>query len=228
MLRPLQRLLETIYDAPSGHDVRDFLVTERRHLPPERRAQAAEEELVLLEQRRRGYLMLYLDAALLARLRERDPLRALDGGNIADFWVALEGVSHFSCLMWNAGHARGISMLDLELQAEVDKYIASFWLLRTQNPGHRPRELHHVLFERTHVDPALSPGRQQLYATATHYAARFCSALQSSLLSSRQSQRRGAIAALRRFYRLSSAGKLRHIETLGARGKRRPLAFASV
>jgi hypothetical protein len=218
MLRSLQRLLETIYDVPSSHDVRDFLVTERRHLPVERREHAADEELVLVEQRRCAYLMLYIDSAVLARLRAHDPLRALDGGNIADFWVALEGVSHFSCLMWNAGHTRGISLLDLELQAEVDKYIVSFWLLRTQHPTHRPRELHHTLFVRTHVDPGLPPARQQLYAKATHYAARFCTTLQTSLLSNRPAQRRGAIATLRRFYRLTSAGKLRYIEALGACG----------
>lgn len=218
MLRPLQRLLETIYDAPSGHDVRDYLVTERRHLPRERRVHAADEELVLVEQEHCNYVMLYIDSALLERLRERDPLRALDGGNIADFWVALEGVSHFSCLMWNAGHERGLSLLDLELQAEVDKYIIALWLLRAQHPRHIPRELHHVLFVRTHVDPALPLARQQLYAAATRYAARFCTALQSSLLSSRVVQRRGAIATLRRFYRLTSAGKLKYIEALGAGG----------
>lgn len=218
MLRSLQRLLETIYDAPSGHDVCDFLVTERRHLPLERRVHAAEEELVLVQQRRRAYLMLYIDSAVLARLREQDPLRALDGGNIADFWIVLEGVSHFSCLMWNAGHTRGISLLDLELQAEVDKYVASFWLLRMQDPTHRPRELHHTLFVRTHVNPDLPPARQHIYMKATHYAARFCSALQSSLLSSRSAQRRGAIAMLRRFYRLTSTEKLRYIEALGAYG----------
>jgi hypothetical protein len=218
MLRSLQRLLETIYDAPSGHDVRDFLVTERQHLPAERRVQAAEEELVLVEQRRRAYLMLYIDSAVLARLRERDPLRALDGGNIADFWVVLEGVSHFSCLMWNAGYTRGISVLDLELQAEVDKYVASFWLLRIQDPTHRPRELHHTLFVRTHVNPDLPPARQHIYATATRYAARFCRALQSSLLSSRPAQRHRAIATLRRFYRLTSTEKLRYIDALGACG----------
>jgi hypothetical protein len=218
MLHSLQRLLETIYDVPSGHDVRDFLVTQRQHLPAERRAHAADEELVLVEQRRRAYLMLYIDSAVLARLRERDPLQALDGGNIADFWVALECVSHFSCLMWNAGHTRGVSLLDLELQAEVDKYIVSFWLLRTQHPNHRPRELHHILFVRAQVNPELPAARQQMYAKATHYAARFCTALQTSLLSNRPGQRRGAIATLRRFYRLTSIGKLRYIDALGARG----------
>jgi hypothetical protein len=214
MLRPLQRLLETIYDAPSGHDVRDFLLTRRSQLPHERRAQAAEEELVLVEQQRASYLGLYIDEGLLARLNARDPLRALDSSNIADFWVALEGVSHFSCLMWNAGHERGISQLDLELQAEVDKYVSSYWLLRAQHPAHRPRELHHALFVRTRVNPGLPPARREVYATATRYAARFCVALQDSLLSSRPARRRGAIPMLRRFYRLGSAGKLRFIEAL--------------
>jgi hypothetical protein len=216
MLRPLQRLLEIIYDAPSGHDVRDFLVTERRHLPGDRATHAADEELVLVQRRRRHYLMLYLDEALLARLQARDPLRELDGHNIADFWAALEGVSHFSCLMWNAGHDRGISLLDLELQAEVDKYVTAFWLMRKQYPRHVPRELHHLLFVRARVNPDLPPVRQQLYATATRYASRFCAALQTSLLSNQPARRRGAIAMLRRFYRLTSAGKLRYIDLLPA------------
>ena len=89
----------------------------------------------------------------------------------------------------------------------------SFWLLRRQYPKDVPRELHHLLFVRTRVDPQLSAARQQLYATATDYAARFCTVLQSALFSNRLAQR-GAIAALRRFYRLSSSGKLRYIDGL--------------
>jgi hypothetical protein len=214
MLRPLQQLLETINDAPCGHDVRDFLITERQRLPPGRRAEAADEELVLVERRRSRRLALYIDEAVLARLRERDPLRALDSSNIADFWTALEGVSHFTYLMWNAGHDRGVSQLELELQGEVDKYIASFWLLRAQHPQHRPRELHHLLFDRTSVDPDLAPARRQLYAAASRYGARFCGALQSALLSNRPELRGRAIAALRRFYRMGATRKVRHIEAL--------------
>lgn len=216
MLRPLQGLLETIYDAPSGHDVRDFLLTRRSELPAERREHAADEELVLVQRRRSVRLGVYIDESVLARLAGRDPLRVLDGANIGDFWTALEGVSHFSYLMWNARHQRGVSQLELELQAEVDKYVASYWLLRAQNPGHRPRELLPALFGLTRVDPALPPARQQLYAAATGYASRFCAALQSALLSNRPVLRRGALAALRRFYRLPGTRKLRHIEALAA------------
>ncbi len=215
MLRPLQRLLETIYDASSGHDVRDFLVTRRDELPQERREKGPEEELVLVEHpRRTSYLALYIDEALLKRLEQHDPLRQLDASNIGDFWTALEGVSHFSYLMWNAGHDRGVSQLDLELQAEVDKYIAAWWLLRAQHPGHVPRELHPLLFARTRVNPGLPPAHQQLYAAASRYASRFCACLQSSLGSSRPVQRCRAVAVLRRFYRMTSQRKLRHIEAL--------------
>ena len=216
MLRPLQQLLETIYDAPCGHDVRDFLLTQRRHLPRERRAEAADEELVLVQRRHGVRLGLYIDEAVLARLDAQDPLRALTGANIGDFWTALEGISHFSYLMWNAGHQRGVSQLELELQGEVDKYIAAFWLLRAQHPGHRPHELRPALFGKTRIDPRLPPTRQQLYAAATRHAARFCARLESALLSNRPVLRRAAIAALRRFYRLGSTRKLRHIEALGA------------
>jgi hypothetical protein len=216
MLRALQHLLETIYDARCGHDVEQFLITRREQLPRERRRQAADEELVLVEGRRGGHLALFIDESVLQRLREQDPLSSLHGGNIADFWTALEGVSHFSYLMWNAGHARGVSHLELELQAEVDKYIAAYWLLKAQNPGHAPLGLHPLLFERMRINPQLAPARQHLYAAASHYAARFCSRLQAALLSNRPALRGGAIATLRRFYRMSAATKVRHIEALAA------------
>ncbi len=50
-------------------------------------------------------------------------------------WTALEGVSHFVYLAWNAGHDKPVSLLELEMQAEVDKYVGSYWLMRRQLPG---------------------------------------------------------------------------------------------
>ena len=98
-------------------------------------------------------LSLYLDPALLERLARADPLVRLHAGNVADYWTALEGVSHFLYLAWNAGHDKPVSLLELEMQAEVDKYVASYWLLRRQLPGTFPRSCAALLFERTHVDP---------------------------------------------------------------------------
>jgi hypothetical protein len=214
MLRPLQHLLGTIYDAHCGHDVRDFLLTRRRELPAVRRSEADEEEVVLVTRGDETRLGVYIDNAVLKRLAKRDPLRQLTGDNIADFWTALEGVSHFSYLMWNAGHDRGVSQFELELQGEVDKYVASWWLLRRQHPQHMPRELRHLLFQRTVVNPALDGSRRELYATASRHAARFCARLESALGSNRPTLRSAAVTALRRFYRLGSTRKLRQIEAL--------------
>jgi hypothetical protein len=189
-----------------------------------RREAARDEELVLIEHPRESRLGLYIDAAVLERLESHNPLQGLDAGNLADFWTALEGVSHFSYLMWNAGHQRGVSQLELELQAEVDKYVASWWLLRRQHPGHQPRELHYLLFQCARVDVSMDAPRQDLYTAASRYAARFCSRLESALGSNRPALRRAAVAALRRFYRLGSARKLQHIDSL----MNRSLAVAAI
>jgi hypothetical protein len=154
----------------------------------------------------------YLEPAVLQRLASADPFEALHGGNIADYWTALEGVSHFVYLAWNATHDRPVTLLELELQAEIDKYVSSLWLLQEQNPNRFPVELHHVLFERTRVDTVLAGDRTELYRRANFYAERFCRRLARTLRPSGFSARATAIAELRRFYRLGRERKLRHIE----------------
>ena len=164
-------------------------------------------------------LSLYLDPALLARLTRADPLVRLHAGNVADWCTALEGVSHFLYLAWNAGHDKPVSLLELEMQAEVDKYVASYWLLRRQFPQHFPAELRRVLFARTRVDPqAAAAGRGELYREASRYADKFCARLEQLLSRNRaaSSGTEGAVLAeLRRFYRLTHARKRALIDGIG-------------
>ena len=213
LLSRLQALIGGIYDVSVAYDVYDFLVTDRTRLPHARHGGFADEELIVAESADGAEmaLSLYLDPALLARLDGADPLVALNGGNVADWWTALEGVSHFLYLAWNAGHDKPVSLLELEMQAEVDKFVASYWLLRRQYPGHVPAELHRVLFARTRIDPRLERGRARLYGEASGYAARFCRRLERRL-TGRAYDEREVLAELRRFYRLGNARKRAHIE----------------
>jgi len=223
LLTRLQTLIGGIYDVSVAHDVYDFLITDRACLPAAARAGTAEEELIVAQAAEGSdevAMSLYLDPALLARLAREDPLTRLHAGNVADWWTALEGVSHFLYLAWNAGHDKPVSLLELEMQAEVDKYVASYWLLRAQFPGHFPQELRRALFARTHVDPRLAAGRAALYREASRYAEKFCGRLEQSLARAQWRAPQGdgdrqVLPELRRFYRLGHARKRALIDALG-------------
>jgi hypothetical protein len=223
LLSRLQSLIGGIYDVSVAHDVYDFLVTDRGRLPPAARSGTAEEELIVAQGAADADevgVSLYLDDALLQRLARADPLVQLHAGNVGDWWTVLEGVSHFLYLAWNAGHDRPVSLLELELQAEVDKYVASYWLLRRQFPGHFPAELHRALFARTRVDPRIDAARAALYREASRYAQKFCGRLEHTLARSRRNRAREVaesevLAELRRFYRLTHARKCALIDGIG-------------
>jgi hypothetical protein len=211
VLRQMQELLAGIYDLPLAHDVYDFLVTDRRELPAGAHAPGpGDEQLFVAPDGDSVRVSLYLDPRVLERLQQHNPVDALHAGNLADYWTALEGVSHFVYLAWNAAHDRPVSLLELETQAEVDKYIGSCWLLRRQSPERFPAEVHSLLFEQTRVDPGVAPERVELYRSASRHAARFCRRIERLLRDSRADAKRDLSAELRRFYRLSDVRKLAH------------------
>jgi hypothetical protein len=215
-LASLQGALAEIYDLPAMPAVGEFLMTDRAELRGYTEARASDEQLIVAVEGDTVSLALFIDGAVLARLAQRDPFAALDHGNIADYLTVAEGVSHFVYVAWNARHDKPVTLLELELQAEVDKYVLGAWLLREQGAGRFPRELHRVLFERARVDPAAAAARANLYHTASNYAARFCRRVAASLAVSARCPTRGAtrelLAELRRFYRWGNARKLAHIE----------------
>ena len=108
-----------------------------------------------------------------------------------------------------ASHDRAVTLLEMELQAEVDKFVATAALLRRQGEQ-PPRRLHDWLFTHTKLAAELSAAEQERYARANHYAAKYCRKLWPQL-----SSRGGWDAArneLRRFYRLTRRAKIDHID----------------
>jgi hypothetical protein len=211
-LERLEALLTGIYDLDISCRVGDFLVTDRALLPGECGEAPGDEQLFVATQGGDLCMSLYLDPDLLERLDRHDPSENLDAGNLADCWTALEGISHFLCVAHNAGHDRPVSRLALEMQAEIDKYVACIALLRRHSPRRFPAELHALLFRRARVDPVLAAGRESLYRRASRQAARFCTRLEPGLRALCRRDDGGWLPHLRRFYRLSDHGKLRHIE----------------
>jgi len=211
-LASLQQALAEIYDLPATPDVAHFLITDRASLARIQGVRESDEQLLVAQHDDELALALYIDGQVLERLARRDPFAALTEHNLADYLTVAEGVSHFVYIAWNAGYDKPVTLLELELQAEVDKYVLGAWLLREQGAGRFPRELHRALFERTRIDPAAAAGRARLYHTASEYAGRFCGRVAASLARGTRGATRELLAELRRFYRWGNARKLRHIE----------------
>ena len=135
LLRDLQQQLALLYDLCVVQDVRDYLVTDAgllHALTHGVSGRDVDEKLILVEDEEGMAVALYLDAALLERLEEADPRRSLGGHNLADFWTVLEGISHFNYFAWNAALDKQVTLLELEMQAEVDKYLGTRALLHEQ------------------------------------------------------------------------------------------------
>jgi hypothetical protein len=210
-LAALQEALSDIYDLPATPDIAEYLLTDRARLATLCAARVSDEQLLVAHDGDTLSLALFIDADVLERLERSDPFAALTHENLADYLTAAEGVSHFVYVAWNAGHDKPVTLLELELQAEIDKYVLGAWLLREQC-GRFPRELHRVLFEHARVDPTAAAGRIGLYRTASTYAARFCRNVATRFECTRHGTMRELLTELRRFYRLGNARKMAHIE----------------
>jgi hypothetical protein len=211
-LGALQSALTDLYDLPATPDVAQFLMTDPRRLAAFADARATDEQLLIAEDEQGLAVSLFIAAPVLERLRRSDPFAELTHDNLADYLTAAEGVSHFVYLAWNAGHDKPVTLLELELQAEVDKYVLGARLLQQQGGGRVPHELHRALFERTRIDPEAAADRFGLYRTASNYAARFCRRVASRMERRARGTAGELLAELRRFYRLGGARKLAHIE----------------
>jgi hypothetical protein len=213
VLRGLQSLLERIYDVDSGYDVYDFLITDRGALgdaTPGNDARALEETLLLAETQDGAGVALYLDPSLLRRLEGADPVGALTEDNLADYCTALEGVSHFVYSTWRLDRDSPVSLLELETQAEVDKYAVTVFLLADQQGGAYPAQVHARLFDRVSFDARLEPDQYHRYMTAHRSAAHYCRRLERRFVNRGEAQVEALVRELRRFYRLGSTAKLRH------------------
>jgi hypothetical protein len=211
LLDDLQGMLHQTYALNGEHRVTDFLTTnpalvEALGLPL---GSPASQEQVLVSQDEEGVdLAVYIDRDVLGRLSDSDPLERLDDDNLEDFWTVLEGVSHFVYLAWNAGLDKPVTLLELELQAEVDKFVLTALLVAARQ-GRAPDALHHGLFRRSRVDPALDPESRARYLAASRYAEAYCARLLQRFR--RDRTLRELMPELRRFYRMTQHGKLARI-----------------
>ena len=180
-LGDLQKLLNRVYALDVAYDVRDFLLTDAAVADAlDKGGRDTDEKLLIAEDDDGAEVSLYLEQELVERLTQNNPTARLSSDNLADFWTAFEGVSHFTYYAWNAARKKSVTLLEMELQAEVDKFIATSLLLLEQ--GEPPaRGLHQWLFDRPKLDARLHEPERERYRRANRYAGRYCARLAPAL-----------------------------------------------
>jgi hypothetical protein len=203
MLCRVQRGLEALYRVDTGVEVGDFVVGAelRDALVPARRPR---EQLLVCEADGEMALALFIDPRALANLTSHDPARRLGDHNFGDFLLAVEGVSHFIYAIRCARAGRPVSQLELELQAEVDKYITC--LLTTEPEAQVSAALRRRLFDDIRYEPDLDHEEHARYRAANDNAQRYATWLEQVFVVPRKIPE--MLAELRRFYRLGLAAKL--------------------
>lgn len=214
-LQPLQQRLQSIYEIDIGYNVEEFVFSDTmlaRQLEPRSPPRLLPEKLLVRQHTDGLDISLFLHQDILQNLQRDNPTHSLHHGNFADFCTVTEGVSHFVYLIWNAYHDRGVSLFELELQAEVDKYVMAAALLADQLDGTLPRNLPHILFNKPGFDAQLNREEQQRYRLANAYARHYCHNLHRNLLELGDSVL--ITRELRRFYRLFHHRKIQRISKL--------------
>jgi hypothetical protein len=213
LLAAMQSNLATLYETPLQHRISDFLITDSAQadrLQPGVPRAGNSERLLLRESTDGLDISLYIDSEILDTLAHFDPYDELNNGNLNDFLIALEGVSHFNYVTWNATHERAFTQLELELQAEVDKFISAMMLFDKQAQHPVPEDVHARLFEEVTFSQTQDTELGRRYRDANHLAGRYC----KSLLNRFPGQHRepAFINELRRFYRFPQNQKIRRIQ----------------
>ncbi len=189
-LRPLQVRLQAFYGVEPWVNIDDFACF----------SESNERETLLLRSSKE-VLEIRLVLPKAAEELQNTDLEALDvAGPGADLWAqVIEGVSHFVLLLERVRMRLPTTHLELEMQAEVDKYLM-FACPFTQHP--QAPDLHQRLFSRVRFLESAQCESGARYRLANRLAARYTAALFG------RGPRPDAARQLRRFFRAGQAEKI--------------------
>lgn len=187
----IQHALERLYGLDHTVDVRKFVVL----------ADEGERERLLVRESDDGDIEMMLRIPQLAR----SEFDAENDRDLDPMCQIIEGVSHFIYIAHRAAIQREATRLELELQAEVDKYVVLATALRV---GARKSEaLRRRLFERVEFSDEASTDSGERYRVANSVADRFTRRLERHWITT---GRFGELRdELRRFFRMGQEEKLR-------------------
>jgi len=211
LLANLQNNLQSRYDLDLPYQIEHFFSSDRELADQladdqERAGQerpVLDEEVVFIQQQDDTLeFTVYVDKDLLAAVNKGQS--DLDG-----LCTVIEGVSHAVCLLWHAHNERQIRPIELELQAEIDKFMILIDQLASKSDS---RDLHQQLFARSRLLSEKGTALYGRYRAASQLASSYCQWLHSRFIEENEAQ--SLASELARFYRLSGRSKIEYIRRL--------------
>lgn len=202
ILEGLQRQLETIYGLESPLRASAFLVDRAQWQAHS--SSAAPEELLVVERDDGLEIGLFVDEHVTSVLAASDG--RWTAARLAAHCQAIEGVSHFLYLTHRARLPRPVSQLELELQAEIDKFASVVLHLWDDGRREAAKALIERLFERVSYRADLTAEQRARYEKANFLARLYCRFLDGRYLV--RGRIDALLADLRRMYRLGAGEKL--------------------
>lgn len=199
----LQQALAGLYRIEGTPPVDAFRVEEEFFVALGLDGDRAREALLVHHDGEATHLALFLARSV--RAGAAGFLRGLERGEVDDldaFCAALEGVSHFVYFTF-AGDERPVSRLELELQAEVDKFLFLRSVVGLDGDG-----LLEQLFDSFQLADGLEPDERERYLVANRAARRYARWSHRAFERGRGEE---AMADARRLYRMPARAKLAHI-----------------
>ncbi|HKO89918.1 MAG TPA: hypothetical protein VJU61_02125 [Polyangiaceae bacterium] len=198
-LSRIQRRLEQIYQLEPAPCILPFVRVD---------ADDSREQLIVRQSVDDLELVVLLPQASVRALAANDRHGEMDA-----YLGGIEGISHFLHLAERARTQLPTTLLELELQAEVDKFtiladaaLADAALADAVTPAGELQSLHRRLYEDVRYLHAAATERGDRYRLANDLAAR----LWSQLLA--QGRDDWTLDVLRRFYRVGQAEKIRMVQ----------------
>ncbi|MFO0584674.1 MAG: hypothetical protein U0229_20575 [Anaeromyxobacter sp.] len=180
------------------------------------RAPRAPEELLVVEEGGEVSLGLFLDDDVLGVAARADPHhrrpKLVARGALGRLACAAEGVSHFVYVAACAAEGRPVSLLELEVQAEVDKFALLLLHLWRRGLRGASRALRGRLFERVRFHAHLAGEELERYREANRLGGGYARWLEGRYVEDADID--GLLRELRRTYRRAGGEKLGY---LGAR-----------
>ena len=203
-LSQLQRLLMSVHGVEENAQARDYLVgaAVRERVAPQA---SADEALLVSESGDELHVGLFLGEPVLRQLAH-DAEAPWSQQRLRGFCAAAEGVSHFLYLLHRARARRPVSQLELEAQAELDKYLCVLLQLWAVGRRSASQQLRHRLFDRATLRSGLAAAERERYRVAGALAAACARALESRYVL--QGRLDGLLREARRLFRLGGGEKL--------------------